>query len=258
MAPAIAPRSISSSGQHMRYFSRSVSSAITSLSSSKDTKMISKTPVASLFALILREALQFTKQGLLSSPSRRKLVQPVFLDPHSPSLEISSHPLSKRQVQILAIPTTYAGLNSGPQPGALVGIVVGSITGFILILYIILSLFRLRGGSGQVVEEKVIRHSHRRRPSRSASRTSRSASRVISAASSPRRERIVREEETVIVEEHVDPPSIVDDDIVEVIEEHSPERRPPRKPSGRSGYRTVDPAEFGGGGAPMRKLGRRR
>ncbi|EXJ57574.1 hypothetical protein A1O7_07922 [Cladophialophora yegresii CBS 114405] len=259
MAPAIAPRSISSSGQHVRSFSRSVSSTFTALSSSKDTTLISKTPVASLFALILREAVQFTKQSLLSSPSRRNLVQPVFLAPRTPSIEISSHELSKRQVQILAIPTTYAGLNSGPQPGALVGIVVGSITGFILILYIILSLFRLRGGgNGQVVEEKIIRHSHRRRPSRSASRTSRSASRVISAASSPRRERIVREEETVIVEEHVDPPSTVGDDIVEVIEEHSPERRPPRKPSGRSGYRTVDPAEFGGGGAPMRKLGRRR
>jgi hypothetical protein len=139
----------------------------------------------------------------------------------------------------------------------LVGIVVGSIAGFILILYVILSLFRLRNGGGQVVEEKIIRHAHRRRPSRSASRTSRSASRVISVASSPHRERFVREEETVIVEEHVDPPSIVEDDIVEVIEEHSPERTPPRKASGRSGFRTVDPAEFGGGGRPVRKLGRR-
>ena len=109
-------------------------------------------------------------------------------------------------------------------------------------------------GGGEVVEEKIVRHSYRRRPSRSASGTSRSRSRVISAASSPpRRERVVREEETVIVEEHVD--ASVEDDIVEVIEEHSPER-PARKPT-RSGFRTVDPAEFGGGGRPIRKVGRR-
>jgi hypothetical protein len=65
----------------------------------------------------------------------------------------------------------------------------------------------------------------------------------------------VREEETVIVEEHVSPPRS-EDDIVEVIEEHSPER-PARGKSGRSGFRTVDPAEFGGGRGPTRKLGRR-
>ena len=208
---------------------------------------------------MLRETLQFSKKILLSSPSRRALVEPVFLNPRIPSLESSlpqSHPLDKRQTQILAIPTTYAGLNAGPQPGALVGIVVGSIAGFIIILYIILTLFRLQMGRGEVIEEKIIRH-RRRRPSRSVSRTSRSASRnsrVISDTS-PRRERIIREEETVIVEEHMSA-SIEDEDVVEVIEEHSPERRPQRKPT-RSGFRTVDPAEFGGGGGPVRKVGRR-
>jgi len=53
-------------------------------------------------------------------------------------------------------------------------------------------------------------------------------------------------EESVMVEEE-------EDDVVEVIEEHSPERPARRK----SGYRTVDPAEFGGGNEPRRKLGRR-
>lgn len=52
--------------------------------------------------------------------------------------------------------------------------------------------------------------------------------------------------ESVVVEEQ-------EEDVVEVIEEHSPER-PVRK---KSGYRTVDPAEFGGGSDPRRKLGRR-
>ncbi|KAJ9610833.1 hypothetical protein H2200_005610 [Cladophialophora chaetospira] len=260
MAPAISPRSVSSSSHHIRSISGPLSSTF---APPKDITSVSKTPIASFLAIFVREALRFTKRTLLSSPSRRDQVEPIFLTPRAPSLDISSsHALSKRQTQVLAIPTTYAGLNSGPQPGALVGIVVGSIAGFIIILYILLSLFRLRmgRGGGEVIEEKIIHRSsqHRRRPSRSASRTSRSASRVISVASSPRRERVVREretreEETVIVEEQV---SSVGDDIVEVIEEHSPER-PARKPSGRSGFRTVDPAEFGGGRAPTRKLGRR-
>lgn len=71
----------------------------------------------------------------------------------------------------------------------------------------------------------------------------------------------VRErEERIVVEERVEPESIVVDeeteDVVEVIEEHSPER-PIRKESRRSGFRTVDPAEFGGGRAPMRRVSRR-
>ncbi len=68
-------------------------------------------------------------------------------------------------------------------------------------------------------------------------------------------ERVTRERnseptEVIVEEEH--------DDIVEVIEEHSPERRPNRRESKRtSGFRTVDPAEFGGGSRPMRKVSRR-
>ena len=65
--------------------------------------------------------------------------------------------------------------------------------------------------------------------------------------------------ETIIVEEvrrTSRPPP--EDDIVEVIEEHSPVRRPSRRESKRtSGFRTVDPAEIGGGDRPMRKMSRR-
>ena len=52
-----------------------------------------------------------------------------------------------------------------------------------------------------------------------------------------------------------------EEDIVEVIEEHSPVRRKTgsRRESNRvsSGFRTVDPAEFGGGDRPVRKVSRR-
>jgi hypothetical protein len=70
----------------------------------------------------------------------------------------------KRQQAILAIPTTYLGLNSGPAPGALVGIVLGSIVGFILVLYVIYAVARFGGGvfnRRTVVEEEIYtRKSH--------------------------------------------------------------------------------------------------
>ncbi|KIY03188.1 uncharacterized protein Z520_01655 [Fonsecaea multimorphosa CBS 102226] len=73
--------------------------------------------------------------------------------------------LTKRQQAILAIPTTYLGLNSGPKPGTVAAIVLGSVGGFLLIIYLIWAAlnygnvfgFNRRG----VVEEEVIR---RRRP----------------------------------------------------------------------------------------------
>jgi len=243
MAPTRPPHS--ASGEQLRtVLSRTVSLALGSLSLSP-RNLPSKTPTASIFAVILKGALTVSKRALadvfVSSPrsSASEAVHPVFISP-SPAA------LSKRQNAVLAIPTTYAGLNSGPAPGALVGIVLGSIAGFILILYIILSALRLSGNWGRntIVEEEIVRSRRRSR--------SRSRSRAMSEVNSPRR--VVRErEETVVVEENVSE----EDDIVEVIEEHSPERPPKRGPSGRSGFRTVDPAEFGGGNRPMRKVSRR-
>jgi hypothetical protein len=49
-----------------------------------------------------------------------------------------------------------------------------------------------------------------------------------------------------------------EDDIVEVIEEHSPVRRPSRREIKRaSRYRLVDPTEFGGGDRPTRRESRK-
>ena len=109
--------------------------------------------------------------------------------------------------------------------------------------------FSGRFGGNRVVEEEIITRR------RSRSRSSRSESEVIEVEA-PRRERRRRtmREETVVVEERVSEP---EDDIVEVIEEHSPERRPSGKSKRMSGFRTVDPAEPGGGGRPMRKVSKR-
>lgn len=226
MAPTSSPRH--ASGEHLRsLLSRSASSTLQSLSPRNPP---SKTPLTSIFAVILRGAIDVAKRALTDVSLSARLpisetVHPIFLSPA----------LSKRQNAVLAIPTTYSGLNNGPAPGAVVGIVLGSIGGFILILYIILSAMRLSGTWGRttVVEEEII---HTRRRSRS-------------------RPTMVEREETVVVEERVEPSE--SDDIVEVIEEHSidrPVRPPKRGPSGRSGFRTVDPAEFGGGNRPIRNV----
>jgi hypothetical protein len=108
--------------------------------------------------------------------------------------EISAATIQKRQRGILAIPTTYLGLNSGPQPGVLVGIVLGAVFGFLLIVYLIYAIASFGGGYFRrttVVEEEVVRRR---------------------STSPRRRRRRVYEEE----------------DVVEVIEERRSSRRPSR------------------------------
>lgn len=170
------------------------------------------------------------------------------------------------------IPETYAGLNKGPPPGTVVGIVLGSVAGFLLLLWLIYTCMNFNASRGVTTyeEETVVRRrsrsprSSRRSPPRSPSRhapsRSRSRSEVIEVSrhrSPPRRE---TRRETVILEERTrrpsPPPVEREDDIVEVIEEHSPPRRSSR--SRRvSGYRTVDPEAFAGGDRPLRKVSRR-
>jgi cytoskeletal protein RodZ len=195
----------------------------------------SNVPLASIFAFVNSRAVQ-----TISSRS---------------TLSSFSSTLPKRQQYILAIPTTYDGLNSGPAPGAVAGITLGSVFGAILLLYLILLILRQYTGRS-IVQTEIIEshHHHNHRSRRSRSRSTRSqmterrrtvreeTTRVERSVSRPR----PMPEESVVVEEE-------EDDIVEVIEEQSPERRPSRK----SGYRTVDPAEFGGGSGARRKLSRR-
>lgn len=82
--------------------------------------------------------------------------------------------LVKRQTAVLAIPTTYTGLNSDLPPGTIAGIVLGSVAGFLLLLWIFYTCFGVVSpftwGRRTVVEEEVIRRrstsSHRRSRSR--------------------------------------------------------------------------------------------
>ena len=186
--------------------------------------------------------------------------------------------LRRQQVTVTAtsspnpiIPATYSGLNTGPSPGEVVGIVFGSVAGFLLVLWLIYTCFSLGGAApvSSVVDEEVVvrrRSGSSRRPPSSHSRSevievSRTRERSRSRSRSPtppppRRESSRRE--TIVIEEtrrpSRPPPQ---DDYVEVIEEHSPVRTTRRSSNRQSGYRTVDPDAFGGGDRPMRKVSRR-
>jgi len=179
----------------------------------------------------------------------------------------------RRQVDPSVIPTTYSGLNAGPTPGTVVGIVFGSVAGFLLVLGVIYTFVNGIGKNRDTssIEEEVVVRRRSRSPRRSSPRrssprrssprrpeSSRSRSETIEVSrhrSPPRRE---TRRETVVLEE-TRRPAPRDDDIVEVIEDHdSPPRRVKRESSRReSGYRTVDPEAFGGGSRPLRKVSRR-
>lgn len=163
--------------------------------------------------------------------------------------------LARRQNTFVIIPTTYSDLNRGPPPGTVVGVLLGSVFGFLLLLWLIYSCFNVGGGASVEEEDIVVRE---RRGSRS-SRNSHSHSHSHSRSTPPRPRSPIRTEtrveERVIVEEQRTARS-PEDDIVEVIEEDEP---PPRRTRGgrsrpTSGYRAVDPDRFGGGNLPMEEV----
>ncbi|KAJ5937692.1 hypothetical protein N7454_004034 [Penicillium verhagenii] len=165
---------------------------------------------------------------------------------------LSSH-LQKRYTT-LSIPSTYSG---SCNPGTVVGIVLGTVGGLVLILYLtFLALnpgglargvgsstvdeevvvtsrrgpsLRRHGDTIEVVEERDYRDSYRRRPS-------------------PRD----RDDDRIVVEESMTGTATSDGrDVIEVLEEESSaissvSTRPPRRQRNRSGVRTIDPLDYGG------------
>lgn len=180
------------------------------------------------------------------------------------------------------IPATYSGLNTGPAPGTVVGIVFGSVAGFLLLLWLIYTCFSIGGAPpvSSVVDEReevVVRRRSRSSPRREVSSHTRSEvievsqtrdrTRTPSPPSppspvrSPPRRQSTRTERIVIEEtrraSRPPPPPPPPDDIVEVIEEHSPDPPSRRASRRQSGFRTVDPNDFGGGDRQLRSVSRR-
>jgi hypothetical protein len=201
-----------------------------------------------------------------------------------------------RRQTIAIIPSAYPGYpHSGPAPGEVAGIVLGSVAGF---LFLILLFYYITNGglyAGSIVanEEVIVRRERTRSPPRrsrksQSHRSSRQEVRQVVRSRSPRAQRITVEERTTIipgpppprprsVDERIVEERIVEerresrgppirrvdgDDVVEVIEEGSSivDIEPPRRDRRRrsSGYRSVDPNLYAGGDYPQRPMKGRR
>lgn len=189
------------------------------------------------------------------------------------------------------VPGFYPSLNDGPDPGTVVGIVLGSVAGFLLVLWLVYTCFQI-GGRGDTVSSygtaSVVTRKTRRKRSRHHHRSPARRETIEIRTSRPPPP---REPERVVMEERVErrmsqpppppmaapappPPRMVseisDEDEVVVIEEHSPApRRQSQHKSKRhsrrrsssasrreSGFREVDPDRFAGGNASLREVRR--
>jgi hypothetical protein len=173
---------------------------------------------------------------------------------------------NQRRYTTISIPSTYGQQNSNTSPGTVVGIVLGSVGGFVLLLYLVIIALNpggfSRGGGLSVDEEIVIRSRHGTlSSSRPSSRRRRSeVVEVVEERDNRRppssRYRRERDSDRIVVEESVTA-TTTSDDVVEVVEEESSTvssvstvpKRHQRSSSGRGAYRSVDPREYGGGGS---------
>ncbi|KAJ5247338.1 hypothetical protein N7468_002321 [Penicillium chermesinum] len=163
--------------------------------------------------------------------------------------------LEKRYTTV-SIPSTYGRLYSSPAPGTVAGIVIGSVGGVVLLFYLTFLALNpgglARGSSSEIDEEVVVR-------SRPGSRRHEDMIEVVEERDrrrdSYRRRPSPRDQ--IIVEESMTGSHTTDsrrNDFVEVIEEESSaissaSPRPPRRRSRsrRSGVRSVNPHDHGGG-----------
>lgn len=167
----------------------------------------------------------------------------------------------QKRYKTISIPSTYGHLDSSPQPGTVAGIVLGTVGGIVVLLYLTFLALNpgglARGSSSSITDEEEVVVRSRRGPS------SRRRSEVIEVVEerdrhdSYRRRPSRHGRDRVIVEESVTGTTTTEttdrDDVVEVIEEESSaissaSPAPPRRSrSHRSGVRMVDPYGYGGG-----------
>jgi hypothetical protein len=210
------------------------------------------------------------------TPNTAASTLPSLIRRASSSLSHTTHtlllPLLHRRQTTTIIPADYTNIDTSQPPGTIIGIVLGSVAGFLLILWLIYTLMggNITVGASSDVSSVVIRERKRSRRGSSRRTSSRRESvEVREVRRPPVVERIVVEERR---ESRPGPPPVVvvesssvgSEDEVVVIEEHSP----PRRASGskkvkevrevrESGYRPVDPMAYGGGDEPLRDVDRR-
>ncbi|KAJ5774796.1 hypothetical protein N7457_009692 [Penicillium paradoxum] len=189
----------------------------------------------------------------------------INLDPSKPidlTPNLLTSSLQKRYTTI-SIPSTYGRIQTSPAAGTVVGIVLGSVAGFILLMYILFLAVNpggiARGGVAPTsssismsmsMDEEIV--DVRSRRGSSAGRRRRDVIDVVEEPESFRdsyRRRPTSRHDRVVVEESL-ATSTTEGDVIEVEEEESsvPSEfsRPPRR-SRRGGVRHVDPLAYGGG-----------
>ncbi|KAI9786552.1 MAG: hypothetical protein M1816_007876 [Peltula sp. TS41687] len=187
------------------------------------------------------------------------LIHPRALATAAPPISSLPKSLVGRQEPTILIPAIYSNMNDSPAPGTVIGAVLGAVFGFLLILWLLYSLFNRNGRGAVVAEEDVVVRERRGSRSRRTETVEVSRSRSRSPLPLPRSPPPARTEsrtERVIVEERRVPvPVQREDDIVEVIEEHSPPRRSKdRRSRPTGGYRPVDPDRYAGGNLPVQEV----
>ncbi|KAF2157883.1 hypothetical protein K461DRAFT_264719 [Myriangium duriaei CBS 260.36] len=127
----------------------------------------------------------------LGRPVERLIGPKSLPEPISPKAQqLQVHALFKRDGTI-AIPTLYQNQNSSPAPGAVVGIVLGSVAAFLLLIWLFSTLTGQRNTPLVTEEEVVVSRRRSRSPRSRRSRRSEMTSR------SPRQDRIIRQERIV-------------------------------------------------------------
>lgn len=174
----------------------------------------------------------------------------IDLDPskgHNLTPHLIETSLQKRYTTI-SIPSTYGGLNDHLTAGAVVGIVLGSVAGFVLLMYVLflaVSPKSIARGPPTSASSYTSKDSSVYQGRARSSRQPRRDERSISAHSYRRRSRS-RSDRIIVEESQTSGPSR--NDVVEVIEDESESEisRPPRRTSRRGGARHIDPLAYGG------------
>lgn len=224
--------------------------------------------------------------------SPRNVARELLLVPRSSTSQFPT--LVQRLAEdVSTVPEGYGHSPNGPDSGTVAGIVLGSVAGFLVVIWLIYTCINLGNSSGAVVEEGSVgsvvtrksrrhRHAHHHHHHHSPRRETveiRTSERervveppIIVPPPPPSVERIVVEEERIRTRgppmptpPPPPPPMMDDDDEVVVIEEHSPPRRREsrqhrRRSSERrsGGYRDIDPYQYAGGDGHVRSINRHR
>jgi hypothetical protein len=162
-----------------------------------------------------------------------------------------------RRYTTVSVPASYGRLDDSPSPGTVAGIVLGSVAGFIFLLYLAyLGLGLNNKPPLDDVEVSTVSMSTTTESAlgRRARRARRSGGGRIEVVEEERRRRHP-DDDNIVVEESMTSASRTDEgDVVEVEEEHSsvdgpvaPGRSRSRRSRVSGSYRTVDPYEYGGG-----------